>query len=548
MNFIMKVKQQKITRVEAQRFLTAIVSIELERIEAERYAEPHAKTPGDWRNRYLDERARAIALRKVASMGPAAQLFEEDRSALTQEFTHDDAFERVERHIQFLTGSFDAAFTDETLDLAKAHITRSGFSDDDVRVLLQIRLTGTADAMTQSDRKNQTTPFVGLMPDLRSTEMINIPPLTSIKPSREGYDDSLDSLCQAYFSEGFKDSQDPAEQKKIAKDRRQNHAVLTQFCAAVGKKRLTDLQQQDLHFYVSVLERMPKVYGRSIKDRELSIMELLERAEELPDDEVGLSSATINRNLTILRNFLKYARGRGARPTEELFLSDLRRKDNSDERSARLAFTDSDVMKLAQHPIWTGCRSAERRNMPGNHVIKDGLYWGPIIAAASGARREEIMGLAIEDIVMDGPIPYILIQPNAVRRLKNASSHRAVPIHSRLMEHGFSDYVQELQERGEHDLFPDLRPGTPTETYGNVFYKPWKAALDMQLAEDANRKTFHSFRHRVISILRHDPEIDKASVKDLVGHRHEDVTDSVYRDPAKLLMLQRIVEAIPVVF
>ncbi len=99
LNFLIKVKQQKITRVEAQRFLTAIVSIELERIEAERYTEPHAKTPGDWRNRYLEERARAIALRKIASMGTAAQLFEEDRTALTQEFTHDDAFERVERHI-----------------------------------------------------------------------------------------------------------------------------------------------------------------------------------------------------------------------------------------------------------------------------------------------------------------------------------------------------------------------------------------------------------------------------------------------------------------
>ena len=97
-------------------------------------------------------------------------------------------------------------------------------------------------------------------------------------------------------------------------------------------------------------------------------------------------------------------------------------------------------------------------------------------------------------------------------------------------------------------LFPEFRPGTATETYGNVFYKPWKVALDQQLAEDADRKTFHSFRHRVISILRHDPDVDKASVKDLVGHHHEDVTDRVYRDPAKLLMLQKVVETIPVIF
>jgi integrase len=469
-------------------------------------------------------------------------------SELLQECAGEDAFERVERQIQSMTRLFKSEFADETVELAKPFIARSSFSDDDVRALLQIRLTGQADAMAQCDRKKQTTPFVDLEANAKSTMVPFIEPAIASKPSREGYNDNFDNLCQAYLAEEFRDVCDPAEQKKVAKARRQNDALLTQFCAAVGKPCLADIQQQDLHFYVSVLDRMPKIYGRSAKDRELSLSELLERAEELPDDEVGLSSATINRNLSILRTFLKFARGRGARPSEDIYLTDLRRKDDSDERSARLAFTDADVETLAQHPIWTDCRGSERRNMPGNSLIKDGLYWGPAIAAASGARREEIMGLAVEDIVLDCPVPHMLIRPNLARRLKNVSSRRVVPIHSRLLALGFSDYVDEMRDRGHIDLFPEFRPGTATETYGNVFYKPWKVALDQQLAEDADRKTFHSFRHRVISILRHDPDVDKASVKDLVGHHHEDVTDRVYRDPAKLLMLQKVVETIPVIF
>ena len=46
---ILRVKTQKITRAEAQQFLTAVVSDELKRIEAERYAEPQATTPQEWR-------------------------------------------------------------------------------------------------------------------------------------------------------------------------------------------------------------------------------------------------------------------------------------------------------------------------------------------------------------------------------------------------------------------------------------------------------------------------------------------------------------------
>ena len=79
---ILRVKTQKITRAEAQQFLTAVVSDELKRIEAERYAEPQATTPQEWRERYLNERARSFALTKLAVMGPAAHLFEEDRAEL----------------------------------------------------------------------------------------------------------------------------------------------------------------------------------------------------------------------------------------------------------------------------------------------------------------------------------------------------------------------------------------------------------------------------------------------------------------------------------
>jgi len=99
---ILRVTTEKITRAEAQRFLNAIVSDELERIEANRYAEPQAETPHIWRERHLEERARAVALRKIAAMGPAAQLMDEDRAELCRQGVPAEEAERIEDQINAL--------------------------------------------------------------------------------------------------------------------------------------------------------------------------------------------------------------------------------------------------------------------------------------------------------------------------------------------------------------------------------------------------------------------------------------------------------------
>jgi hypothetical protein len=59
---------------------------------------------------------------------------------------------------------------------------------------------------------------------------------------------------------------DPAEQKKIAKEVAQHRAILTQFAEATKVEKLTDLRQEDLYYYVSVLERLPKIYRKSPED------------------------------------------------------------------------------------------------------------------------------------------------------------------------------------------------------------------------------------------------------------------------------------------
>lgn len=294
-----------------------------------------------------------------------------------------------------------------------------------------------------------------------------------------------------------------------------------------------------------MLAALPKNHGKSPADRARSLDEILERAEGLPPEQVGLSANTVNRNITVLNGFLKFARKRGLYPGEAFELGDYRMKSNDDARQARLAFTEQDLSRIAAHAVWQGCRGEARRHLPGNEVIKDGLYWAPMMASLSGMRREEICGLASQDVVLDHDIPHIVLRRNHNRGLKNQTSARLVPIPSAILKAGLAEYVAEIRRRQEVDLFPDLRPNSATETLSNVLYKKWTPVLVSQLGEGAERKTFHSFRHWVITALRFDTAVAKEVVKDLVGHKHSGETDGRYRDASTLAMLQQAVERIP---
>ncbi|MEP6020409.1 MAG: tyrosine-type recombinase/integrase [Paracoccaceae bacterium] len=527
---INRMKSQRITKAEAQRFLSDLVVQELEKIEEERYYEPDAPSPEDWRQRHLNERGRAVAARLVAARGGAAGLFPEDVLDLEKDGFSAQGIDFVRTEIASLRTEISSqSYQDESRTMAATALGRPECDAFALRKVGALRLLAEAEALEQSDRLKTNT----LAPVWESAMRERQEPQAASEPQQaetnKRYSAVMTSIVADYISNRDRSVDDPAEQKKIAKDVAQQRAILSQFAEATQVEKLTDLRQEDLYYYVSVLERLPKIYRKNAEDQARTLEEILERAEELPADQVGLAPATINRNVTALQGFLKFAKSRGTKPAETLDLSCLRKPCGDDERSARLAFSEDDMAKIASHPVWTGCQSSVRRNEKGAMVIKDGLYWGPIVASLSGTRREEIMGMTLDEVDLTHKYPHLHIRKNRNRRLKNAASERLVPLHEALAQLGFHDYVADLKARGEVDLFPELKPQTENGSFGDVFYGKWKQITDSQLGERAQRRTFHSFRHRFISVLRHETDAPKDLVKDLVGHKHQDETDGRYR-------------------
>lgn len=557
---VREMKAQRISSAEAQRFLAAEVANALKQIEEDRYFEPEATSPDEWRARYFQEKCRAVALRIVAARGRGACLIEEDRNNLAANGFTEQQLENIDLEIEALRSEVGTPeFAQDVLKTASDVFDRNDLSEHDIRASGALKFQARAIALENSNRRNSVGPFVALnevgclelwaSDRERSTSPAAVSELDTVRSAaqtnaeqsnsptvliqQDSHDverkDRIDDLISRYLAHIDKKSKCAAETKKIAKDVRQRTSVLRHFSQAISSQNLLDLRQSDLSLFDEAMDSIPKIHGKSLKDRKRSIHELIERGEDLPEEEVGLAAGTKNRNWGIVKGLLTFARAKhGMVPRSQLFFEDLYAVPKDGEENVRLAFTDNDVRQLTVHPVWRDGR-CPARGCDGRKFENFGLYWLPIIADLTGARREEIAGMKLSEVVTDTRIPYFDFRLNENRRLKNKSSQRCVPIHEVIQRLGFFDYVSSLRDAGQTDLFPDLKPAS-AGSFGGVFYKSWKPLLDDQLGSDLVGKVFHSWRHRFISLLRSDADIPKDIVQDIVGHAPVDETDRTYRD------------------
>lgn len=142
-------------------------------------------------------------------------------------------------------------------------------------------------------------------------------------------------------------------------------------------------------------------------------------------------------------------------------------------------------------------------------------FWVPALALFTGARAGEICQLRVEDVVEIEGVPCLnlsLFDADGRRvedkRLKTETSERFVPIHPRLMEGGFADFVAELDATSR--VFPKLQKG-PDGRYSHAFSK-WFGRFKKSVGFGEPALVFHSFRHGFRDACR------KANISDETAH------------------------------
>lgn len=127
-------------------------------------------------------------------------------------------------------------------------------------------------------------------------------------------------------------------------------------------------------------------------------------------------------------------------------------------------------------------------------TLDDDLRWLLALVSDTGLRLAEAAGLFRDDIVLDDPIPHVLVQEHPWRRLKTTGSNRKVPLV------GSSLWAaQRLLAESHNSQFAFPRYNKTKTTNANAA----SAALNKWMKPYVpERCTMHSFRHSMRDRLR----------------------------------------------
>ena len=252
------------------------------------------------------------------------------------------------------------------------------------------------------------------------------------------------------------------------------------------------------------------------------------------------------RNIT---TFLKWAGKRSyiQKDLDEV-LEDLNNQ-KTDTAQKKKAFTPQDLKKLFETEEY-------RKGLLWKEPHK---HWTPLLALYTGAREGEICQLMLEDITYDEATSSWVLDFNAkYGTLKNKYSARLVPVHKDLVKLGFIDYVKELKNKKEKQLFPMLKPNQ-TKQWGRVisrWFNGYSQGRDKKYTKgykqkcgivesDNEVKNFHSFRHTFINHFKQNRtnHLDREIVYELTGHStgKKTVHETTYEEDFNLDLKKRTI-------
>ena len=223
-----------------------------------------------------------------------------------------------------------------------------------------------------------------------------------------------------------------------------------------------------------------------------------------------LSHASINGYMNRLSAVMNFAVNEGY--IDRNPARGLRVVDPTHRRDRRLPFTSDQLQAIFNAPLYRGCVDDESGYADvGGARPRRARFWAPLIALYGGMRLNEILQLDLADIRQVDGVDCFLISSRSVsgandKRVKTTNSERYVPIHPRLVEIGFMEFVEGRRAGGGTKLFPEL-PISTMGYYSDAFSKWFRRFLERSGA--AQSKTcFHSFRHNCRDGLREARGID----------------------------------------
>ncbi|WP_426025234.1 DUF6538 domain-containing protein [Brevundimonas sp. TSRC1-1] len=259
--------------------------------------------------------------------------------------------------------------------------------------------------------------------------------------------------------------------------------------------------------FVNDLHHMPNRMTMRFKDMGLKDAIAANQARETPYATVSPNTVRDN-YFSVLRWAFGHACELEAVPLNPCTGIKIRGATKAEGRRTRNPFKVEELNAFFRLPIFTGCLSESRPNIPGNYVFDDHRRWAPLLMLFTGARPSEIAQLAVSDIKGNARHPYISIlteydpkDPDDVRDFvvshKTENARRDIPIHPELISLGFLRYVDERRAAGDARLFPAWKlPANGRKLYSSASWiRNLNDRLIPKITARRPKPTLYSFRH-----------------------------------------------------
>jgi len=179
-------------------------------------------------------------------------------------------------------------------------------------------------------------------------------------------------------------------------------------------------------------------------------------------------------------------------------------------------------------------------------------YWLPLLGLYTGARIRELCQIKLSDIRLhESGTWYIDIndtgtdgQSDNNKSLKNLASIRRVPLHPHLLNLGIIEWKDRLQSEGFDRFFPELSHDD-IKGYGKGSTKWFGGFLATKFGwERDGRKTFHSFRHTLITKCMNEHSLPPHRLAQITGHSRGNsvLTNTYTKDLEPDVLLKTVAE------
>lgn len=270
------------------------------------------------------------------------------------------------------------------------------------------------------------------------------------------------------------------------------------FKSIIKDKKTSQITKADINEFIKLVLNLPANKTKISKYQKKSFIDFL---TTIVPEKDRLSPTTQEKYIRSIGAFLKWLKRNDYSEIDlELPLKNVKfNKVRSNEQ--RNSFTKVDLEKLFNSDAYI-----KGRHKQASH------FWVPLIGIYTGARLNEICQLQVKDVYLEKETNRWVFDINEDKQsdpnksLKKPYHARLVPIHKKLIELGFLEYLD--SQKKQKRLFSDLPFVSSNNKYGDKLQRWFNRTYLKNCSITALNTSFHSLRHTVITHLVNDKNID----------------------------------------